>query len=53
MDARPGHTGTSLSEHLIAGSAPSFPEPLDPDRVAERIVTAIVDGEKDLPSTAF
>ncbi|TLP98592.1 SDR family NAD(P)-dependent oxidoreductase [Nesterenkonia salmonea] len=53
VDARPGHTGTSLSEHPIAGSAPRFGEPLDPDHVAARIVTAIVDGEKDLPSTAF
>lgn len=53
VDARPGHTGTSLSEHPIAGSAPRFGEPLDPDRVAARIITAITDGEKDLPSTAF
>ncbi|RJN32146.1 SDR family NAD(P)-dependent oxidoreductase [Nesterenkonia natronophila] len=53
VDARPGHTGTSLSEHPIAGSAPRFGASLDPDLVAARIVTAIVDGEKDLPSTAF
>lgn len=53
VDARPGHTGTSLSEHPIAGSAPRFGEPLDPDQVAARIIKAIVDGEKDLPSTEF
>ena len=53
VDARPGHTGTSLSEHPIAGSAPRFGAALDPDLVAARIITAIVDGEKDLPSTAF
>ncbi|MCH8561427.1 SDR family NAD(P)-dependent oxidoreductase [Nesterenkonia sp. DZ6] len=53
LDARPGHTGTSLSEHPIAGSAPRFGTPLDPDLVAARIITAIVNGEKDLPSTAF
>jgi cyclic-di-GMP-binding biofilm dispersal mediator protein len=53
MDARPGHTGTALSEHPIAGAAPRFGAALDPDVVAARIVTAIVDGEKDLPSTAF
>ncbi len=53
VDARPGHTGTALSEHPIAGSAPSFGAALDPDVVAARIITAIVDGEKDLPSTAF
>lgn len=53
MDARPGHTGTALSEHPIAGAAPRFGAALEPDLVAERIVTAILDGEKDLPSTAF
>lgn len=53
VDARPGHTGTSLSEHPIAGSAPRFGEPLDPDQVAARIITAITEREKDLPSTAF
>lgn len=53
LDARPGHTGTALSEHPIAGAAPRFGAALDPDAVAARIVTAIVDGEKDLPSTAF
>lgn len=53
LDARPGHTGTALSEHPLAGSAPRFAAALDPDLVAARIITAIVDGEKDLPSTAF
>lgn len=53
VDARPGHTGTALSEHPIAGSAPRFAGALDPDVVSARIVTAIIEGEKDLPSTAF
>lgn len=53
VDARPGHTDTALSEHPIAGSAPRFATALDPDLVAARIITAIVDGEKDLPNTAF
>jgi short-subunit dehydrogenase len=53
IDARPGHTATSLSEHPIAGSAPKFGAGLDPELVAARIVHAIVSGEKDLPSTAF
>lgn len=53
VDARPGHTGTALSEHPIAGTAPRLGAVLDPDLVAARIVTAIADGEKDLPSTAF
>lgn len=53
LDARPGHTGTSLSQHPIAGEAPQLAGALDPDAVAERIVRAIADGEKDLPSSAF
>ncbi len=53
LDARPGHTGTALSEHPIAGSAPRFGAALDPELVAARIITAIAEGEKDLPSTAF
>ncbi|MGY4856794.1 SDR family NAD(P)-dependent oxidoreductase [Cryobacterium sp. AP23] len=53
IDARPGHTETALSTHPVAGTAPRFPAGLDPVAVAERIVRAIVDGERDLPSTAF
>jgi NAD(P)-dependent dehydrogenase (short-subunit alcohol dehydrogenase family) len=53
MDARPGHTETALSEHPIAGTAPAFPAGLAPAAVAARIVRGIVEGEKDLPSTAF
>lgn len=53
IDARPGHTETALSQHPIAGQAPAFPAGLDPDAVADRIVTAIVEGERDLPSSAF
>ncbi|PPF77672.1 short-chain dehydrogenase [Subtercola sp. Z020] len=53
LDARPGHTETALSQHPLAGVAPAFPAGLDPDAVAERIVAAIVDDEKDLPSSAF
>ncbi|MEO8219891.1 MAG: SDR family NAD(P)-dependent oxidoreductase [Specibacter sp.] len=53
VDARPGHTGTALSEHPISGAAPRYGAALNPDLVAARIITAIVDGEKDLPSTAF
>jgi len=53
LDARPGHTETELSRHPIEGTAPTFPAGLDPDAVAARIVRAIVDDEKDLPSTEF
>lgn len=53
VDARPGHTETGLATHPIEGTAPAFAPGLDPDAVAARIVKAIVDGEKDLPSSAF
>ncbi|WP_396600080.1 SDR family NAD(P)-dependent oxidoreductase [Frigoribacterium sp. R86507] len=53
LDARPGHTDTGLATRAVAGQAPSFGAALDPDTVAERIVRAIVDGEKDLPGSAF
>jgi cyclic-di-GMP-binding biofilm dispersal mediator protein len=53
VDARPGHVETRLSQHPIAGEAPAFPAGLDPDAVARRIVTAIAEGERDLPSSAF
>ena len=53
IDAPPGHVGTTLAEHPIEGTAPRFPSALDPDAVAARIVQAIVDDEKDLPSAQF
>jgi cyclic-di-GMP-binding biofilm dispersal mediator protein len=37
----------------VAGTAPKFPQGLDPAAVASRIVTAVRDGETDLPSAAF
>lgn len=53
LDARPGHTETGLATRPIEGTAPAFPTGLDPDAVAARIVAAIADNEKDLPSGAF
>lgn len=53
LDARPGHTETALSTHPLQGTAPAFPAGLAPEAVAARIVRAIIDGEKDLPSGAF
>jgi NAD(P)-dependent dehydrogenase (short-subunit alcohol dehydrogenase family) len=53
IDARPGHTETALSTHPLAGVATALPAGLDPVWVAQRIVRAIIDGERDLPSTAF
>jgi short-subunit dehydrogenase len=53
IDARPGHTETGLAGHPLAGSTPTLSAGLDPSRVAERIVRAIVTDERDLPSSAF
>jgi hypothetical protein len=33
--------------------APAFPQGMSADQVADRIVKAIVEDEKDLPSSAF
>ena len=53
VDARPPHTETGLAGRPLAGKAPRMPEGLDPQRVAQRLMAAIVDDERDLPSTAF
>lgn len=53
IDIRPPHTETGLAQRPLAGTAPRLPEGLDPQQVAHRIVEAIRDGEKDVPSTAF
>lgn len=53
IDVRPPHTETGLATRPLAGAAPKLPQGLEPRRVAERVVTAIREGEKDLPSAAF
>lgn len=53
VDARPPHTETGLADHPVFGHAPQLPSGLTPQQVAERIMTAIIEDEKDLPSSAF
>ncbi len=53
IDARPPHTETGLANHPIAGTAPKFPPGLTPESVAQRIVRALAQDERDLPSSAF
>jgi cyclic-di-GMP-binding biofilm dispersal mediator protein len=53
LDARPGHTDTGLASRAIFGIAPAFGAALSPEQVAKRIVEAIVNDEKDLPSSSF
>ncbi|MEO8108319.1 MAG: SDR family oxidoreductase, partial [Actinomycetes bacterium] len=53
IDARPPHTETGLAERPLAGTAPRLPPGLDPDAVAARVIAALLDEERDLPSTSF
>lgn len=53
IDARPPHTETGLAQRPVHGESPRLPHGLEPDAVAERIVAAILDGERDVPSSAF
>ena len=53
VDARPPHTETGLADRPLAGVAPRLPAGLTPDAVAARVITALLNDEKDLPSSAF
>ena len=53
VDARPPHTETGLATRPIAGAPPKLPEGLSPAAVAARLVAALEDDERDLPSDAF
>lgn len=53
VDARPPHTETGLANRAISGTAPTMPVGLNPDAVARRIVSAILDDEKDVPAEMF
>jgi cyclic-di-GMP-binding biofilm dispersal mediator protein len=53
IDARPGHTESGLATRAIFGQAPAFGAGLKTEEVVARIVSAIKEDEKDLPSTSF
>jgi cyclic-di-GMP-binding biofilm dispersal mediator protein len=53
IDARPGHTETGLAGRAIFGVAPAFGQGHTADKVVARIVEAISNDEKDLPSGSF
>jgi cyclic-di-GMP-binding biofilm dispersal mediator protein len=53
LEVRPPHTETGLATRPIHGETPRLPRGLTPDAVADRIVAAIVSGERDVPSEAF
>lgn len=53
LDVRPPHTDTGLHTRPVAGQAPPLGTAHGVEAVAQRIVDAITDGEKDLPAAAF
>ncbi len=53
IDARPGHTESGLATRALFGEAPNFGAGHTVEHVANRIVEAIANDEKDLPSGAF
>ena len=53
IDVRPPHTETGLAERPIAGDTPPLPEGLDPAFVAERIVQAVEQGEREVAAAGF
>jgi cyclic-di-GMP-binding biofilm dispersal mediator protein len=53
IDARPGHTETGLAGRAIFGVAPAFGKGHTAEKVVARIVEAIANDEKDLPSGSF
>ena len=53
IDARPGHTETGLAGRGIFGVAPAFGAGLKTEDVVARILRAIKEDEKDLPSGSF
>ncbi len=53
IDARPGHTETGLAVRAIFGQAPAFGAGLEPAAVVARMIEAIKNDEKDLPSGSF
>ncbi len=53
IDARPPHTETGLANRPLAGEPPRLPQGLEPQAVVARVIDAITQDERDLPSTAF
>jgi NAD(P)-dependent dehydrogenase (short-subunit alcohol dehydrogenase family) len=53
ISANPPHTETGLAQRAIAGVAPNFGTGLTPEAVVSRIIAAIEQDEKELPSSAF
>ena len=53
IDVRPPHTETGLATRPLAGEAPKMPTGLEPAVVAERVVTAIEQGDTAVAAADF
>jgi short-subunit dehydrogenase len=53
ISANPPHTETGLASRAIAGEAPNFGAGLDPAAVVEKLLHAIAEDLKTLPSSEF
>ena len=53
IDARPGHTESGLAGRAIFGTAPSFGQGKTVQEVVTRMISGVINGERDLPSTSF
>jgi cyclic-di-GMP-binding biofilm dispersal mediator protein len=53
IDARPPHTETGLAGRPLHGEPPRMREGLDPAAVAERLVLAVEQDERDVSASAF
>jgi cyclic-di-GMP-binding biofilm dispersal mediator protein len=53
IDARPPHTDTGLATRPLAGEAPAMPAGLAPATVAERVVSAVEQGDEAVAASDF
>lgn len=53
LSAFPGHTETGLASRAISGTAPQFPQGMTAEHVAARVIRALLEDEKSLPSSEF
>jgi len=53
LDVRAPHTETGLTDRALWGTAPKMPAGLAPSALVARVITALVEGERDLPADAF
>jgi len=53
LDVRAPHTETGLTDRALWGSAPTMPPGLAPSVLVTRVLSAVTNGERDLPADSF